>query len=222
MRDVEVHYEDDDEAALHLAACEVEPGERLGLTGPNGSGKSTLADALFGLRTPSSGVLRIDQTDIRTIPLDHLRQHVALVRGIELFPGTIVDNVRLGRDHLTLEDVTAALDAVGLTEELLKLPDGLTTELQPHGRPLSHRQACRLMIARAIVGRPRLLVLDGALDQIDRSQDRDRLVSVLFDANAPWTLVCITERLDLLARCSRVVVLGQGAVTDTTIEDAIA
>jgi ABC-type bacteriocin/lantibiotic exporter with double-glycine peptidase domain len=222
MRDVEVHYEEADEAALRLETWDVRPGERLGLSGPNGSGKSTLADVLFGLRAPSSGVVRIDQVDVRTIPLDQLRQHVALVRGVELFTGTIIDNVRLGRDHLTLEDVTNALEAVGLTDELLRLPDGLNTVLQPHGRPLSHRQACRLMIARAIVGRPRLLVLDGALDQIDRSQDRDRLVSVLFDTDAPWTLVCITERPDLLARCSRVVVLGQGAVSDTTPEDAIA
>jgi putative ABC transport system ATP-binding protein len=222
MRDVEVQYEPDDEPALHLGTWEIQPGERLGLTGPNGSGKSTLADVLFGLRVPTTGVVRVDQTDIRTVPLDHLRQHVALVRGIELFGGTIVDNVRLGRDHLTLQDVTAALDAVGLTEELLKLPDGLNTVLQPHGRPLSHRQACRLMIARAIVGRPRLLVLDGALDQVDRLQDRDRLVSVLFDGNAPWTLLCITERLDVLARCGRVVQLNDGAVTDTTIKDAIA
>jgi ABC-type multidrug transport system fused ATPase/permease subunit len=153
------------------------------------------------------------------VPLDQLRQHVTLVRAVELFPGTIVDNVRLGRDHLTLDDVTAALDAVGLTDELLELPEGLNTILQPHGRPLSYRQAYRLMIARAIVGRPRLLVLDGALDQIDRSE-RERLVSLLFAQDAPWTLICITERPDLLSRCSRVMTLNEGAATETSIGDA--
>ena len=68
------------------------------------------------------------------MPLEHLRQHVALVRAVELFPGTIVDNVRLGRDHLTLDDVSAALDAVGLLDELLELPDGLQTTA-PAARP---------------------------------------------------------------------------------------
>ena len=78
------------------------------------------------------------------------------------------------------------------------------------------------MIARAIVGRPRLLVLDGALDQIDRKQERDQLVAFLFSPDAPWTLICITERPDLLAHCNRVMVLRDGTATDTTIEDATA
>lgn len=222
VRDIEVHYEHDDDAALHLRGFEVEPGDRLGLTGPNGSGKSTLADVLFGLRVPTTGVVRVDNTDLRSVPLEQFRQHVALVRAVELFPGTVIDNVRLGRDHLTLDDVTAALEAVGLMDELLELPDGLNTTIQPHGRPLSYRQSCRLMIARAIVGRPRLLVLDGALDQIDRKQERDQLVAYLFSPDAPWTLICITERPDLLAHCNRVMVLRDGTATDTTIEDATA
>ena len=112
---------------------------------------------------------------------------VALVRGVELFPGTVLDNVRLGREHLSHADVSEALAAVGLLDELQALPDGLATELQPHGRPLSHRQACRLMIARAIVGRPRLIVLDGAIDQIDQHDEQERLAAMLFAPDAPWT-----------------------------------
>jgi len=222
LRDIEVHYEGDRRPALHLRSWEITAGERLGLSGPNGSGKSTLADVLFGLRTPSSGVVQIDQTDLRSLPLDHLRRHVALVRHVELFVGTIVENVRLGRPHLSLDDVCRALSEVGLLDELLEQPQGLNTELQPHGRPLSHRQASRLMIARAIAGRPRLLVLDGALDQIDRTTERDQLVSLLFGPEAPWTLICITERPDLLAHCSRVMVLRDGEATETPIEGRIA
>lgn len=222
LRDLEVRYEHDRQPALHLNAWEVAPGERLGLTGPNGSGKSTLGDVLFGLRTPSHGIVQIDQIDLRQVPLDHLRQQVALVRHVELFVGTIVDNVRLGRAHLSIDDVAAALASVGLLDELLELPDGLNTQLQPHGRPLSSRQASRLMIARAVVGRPRLLILDGALDQIDRTQERDQLVSLLFASDAPWTLICITERPDLLSRCSRVMVLRDGEANTLSVEDHIA
>ena len=216
VRDVLVRY-DHDHAALRLDAWDVAAGERVGLSGPNGSGKSTLADVLFGLRTPAQGVVRIDQVDLRLLPLDDLRQHVALVRGVELFTGSIVDNVRLGRADLSLDDVSAALEAVGLLDELLDLPDGIQTILQPHGRPLSHRQACRLMIARAIVGRPRLLILDGALDQIDRRFELEQLTALLFSCSAPWTLICITERPDLLARCDRVMALRDGAAADTTL-----
>jgi ABC-type multidrug transport system fused ATPase/permease subunit len=109
--------------------------------------------------------------------------------------------------------VSRALAQVGLLDELLELPTGLDTELHPHGRPLSHRQAYRLMVARAIAGRPRLIILDGALDQIDQ-RDEQELADVLFAPDAPWTLICITERPDLLQRCTRVVRLEDGEVRD--------
>lgn len=214
LQGLQVQYADAETPALVVRDWRIAPGEHVGVTGPNGSGKSTLADVLFGLRTPSAGAIRIDGVDLRAMPLEALRRDVALVRGVELFPGTVLDNVRLGRDQLTHADVVRALEDVGMLDELLALPAGLETELHPHGRPLSHRQACRLMIARAIVGRPRLIVLDGALDQIDQRDERHQLASVLFAPDAPWTLVCITERPDLLARCRRVVTLAGGEVRD--------
>lgn len=76
------------------------------------------------------------------------------------------------------------------------------------------------MIARAIVGRPRLLVVDGALDQLDRQSERELLEGALFDPAAPWTLVCITERRDLLARCSRVLVLSGDSTSISRVEDS--
>jgi len=214
MQGLEVQYADGTRPALTVREWRIEPGERVGVTGPNGSGKSTLADVLFGLRTQTAGSVRVDGVDLRSVPLDALRRDVALVRGVELFPGTVLDNVRLGRDHLSHADVSRALEDVGVLDELLAMPRGLDSELHPHGRPLSHRQACRLMIARAIAGRPRLVILDGALDQIDQRDEREQLVKILFAADAPWTLLCVTERPDLLARCTRVVTLRDGEVRE--------
>jgi ABC-type bacteriocin/lantibiotic exporter with double-glycine peptidase domain len=73
------------------------------------------------------------------------------------------------------------------------------------------------MIARAIANRPRLLILDDALDQIDRIQEREEICKVLFDPNAPWTLICITERPDLLSRCNRLAVLENGDLRDSNL-----
>lgn len=212
LQNARVSYSDSDAPAVDISRLDVAAGERLGVTGPVGSGKSTLADVLFGLRLPQQGTLLVDGHDIRDIPLPDLRQCVALVRGIEVFPGTVVDNVRLGREDLSLADVNDALHRVGLREELLTLPEGASTKLHPNGRPLSSRQAWRLMVARAIVGQPRLLIIDGVLDQIDYSDERERLMQLLFAADAPWTLVCITDDPDLLARCSRVITLQGGQV----------
>ena len=219
LRDLRVHYEDSPRAALAVRSWDIPAGARVGVTGPNGAGKSTLADVLFGLREQATGSLRVDGIDLRSLPLRSLRRDVALVRAVELFPGTVLENIRLGREDLSYTDITRALEDVGLLEELLAMPDGLDTELHPHGRPLSYRQACRLMIARAIAGRPRLIIVDGALDQIDRREDDQRLTSVLFAPGAPWTLVCITDRPDLLAQCTRVVLLKDGEVRDASPED---
>lgn len=216
MRDVEVCYEDGVRPALRLSQLTIPPGARFGITGPNGSGKSTLADVLFGLRAPARGVVQVGGVDLRDLPPAELRQRVSLVRGIELFPGTILDNVRLGRDEITHEAITRALDAVGLTHELTALPHGLETVLHPHGRPLSYRQACRLMVARAIVGRPSLLVIDTLLDHVDQPEEQARLDAVLFDPQAPWTLVCIASRPGVLARCSAVVTLRDGEAREFT------
>lgn len=213
MRDVTVRYDDADAAALEVPLLDVRAGERLGVTGPIGSGKSTLADVLFGLRATSSGSVQVDGIDLRHLRPEDLREHVMLVRNAEVFPGTVLDNVRLGRDDLSLADVTDALRRVGLHDELLELPDGLSTDLHPNGRPLSSRQAWRLMIARAIVGQPRLLVIDGALDHLEVATRGQEVLDALFDATAPWTLICITDTKELLARCTRVVRLDDGHVT---------
>lgn len=214
LRGVEVGYADSDTPAVVIDALALAPGERLGVTGPVGAGKSTFADVLFGLRVPARGVVLVDDVDLRSLPPVDLREHVALVRGLEVFPGSIVDNVRLGRDDLSLADVTDALRRVGLLDELLALPDGLSTRLHPSGRPLSSGQAWRLMFARAIVGQPRLLVVDGALDRIDLSASGHATLTMVCDPAAPWTLVCITDAEAVLARCSRVIVFEGGRVRD--------
>lgn len=216
LRDVEMTYDGAPEPVLAVRQWDVSPGERVGLVGPNGSGKSTLADLLYGLRMPTHGTITIDAIDLRAIPLSSLRCQVALVRQVELFPGSVLDNVRLGRDHISYDMVVRALADVKLLDEVHALPQGLDTELHTHGRPLSQRQACRLMIARAIVGRPRLIVLDGVLDQVDQRDEQERLAATLFAPDAPWTLICITERQDVLARCRRVVTLSDGQVRTAT------
>ncbi len=202
------------EPVLDVTDWELKAGERMGLVGRYGCGKSTMADALFGLRQPQRGSLLLDGIDYRSLPLASIRSHVSLVRGIELFTGTILDNVRLGREALTHADVTEALRKTGILDEIQSLPEGLDTVLHPGGRPLSASQASRLMIARAIVAKPRLLVLDDALDPVDRVTEREPLCEMLFASDAPWTLLCITERPDLLARCNRVVMLENGELNE--------
>ncbi|QDU92516.1 peptidase domain-containing ABC transporter [Lignipirellula cremea] len=184
------------------------PGEVVALVGGPGSGKSTLIDLLCGLRTPSSGVIELDGIDLRSLRPDSLREHLSLARDTEIFQGTIRENVDLTRSNLCARDVQEALTTVGLMEELSTLPDGLETKLQTNGAPLSASQTTRLMLARAIVGRPRLLLIDGALDRL--SDDLcSQLLADLTRSNAPWTLLIASGRSEVIDSCQRSIAMDE-------------
>lgn len=188
---------------LHLAA-----GETLAVLGGPGSGKSTLAELIVGLRDPSSGRIEFNGFDQRDIRLEALRERVALVGNIEMIADTVWENVRLGRDGVSHENVMGVLDRLGLSQELaIDLPDRLQTELGPSGSPLSTGQARRVMLARALVGKPGLLILDAVLDDMDEASVT-RLWPMLSGEAACGSLLILTRQSAIAARCDRIVRLG--------------
>ena len=210
VRDVTFTYDGQHAPALDRVSLAVSPGERVALPGPNGAGKSTLADLLFGLRVADHGWVEVDGADLRSLRLETLREHVALVKGIEVIEGTVLDNVRVGRDGVTHADVRDALRRVGLLDTILGLPDGLNTPLWAGGSPLSLGQANRLMVARAIVGQPRLLILDEALDHMD-ADIRETVLPAILGPGARWTLVVVTHSEEVAKLCDRTIFLDRPA-----------
>lgn len=186
------------------AEWHVAPGERVAVAGPPGSGKTTLFETLCGLREPDRGVVEVDGIDVRGLSLERMREQVALVEGPDAFAGTVLENVRVGRPHLSPGDVREALRVVGLTGAVHDLPRGLDTPLTPGGGPLSAGQALRLGIARALAGRPRLLILDGVLDALDL-RDCPDLLPRLFDRAAPWTLLVASTDPAVVGMCDRTI-----------------
>ncbi|TWT38881.1 peptidase domain-containing ABC transporter [Blastopirellula retiformator] len=188
-------------APLSGLELEIKPGESTAIYGDSGAGKSSILSLLSGLRQPTSGIVEIDGIDIRELRPDSLREHIALAGQIEIFHGSIQENIHLNRAHINAKDVRDALETVELMEDFQKLPDGLNTELLTHGRNLTGSQATRLMIARAIVGRPRVLLLDSVLDSLSDAM-ADRLLARL-KAAKNWTLVVATSRSRLAEQCNR-------------------
>lgn len=182
---------------------------RLGINGANGSGKSTLFDILLGFRFPTSGAVEISGIDLRVINIQEMRKHIALVRKAEIFDGSIIENIRVGREGISIDDVNRALSQVSLLEEISSLPDGLLTDLTGSLNPLSAGQAQRLMIARALVGNPKLLLLDEALESIDE-ETKTKILKVLFNPTAPWTLILATRDSQELSYCEEVFSLHEG------------
>lgn len=185
----------------------VQPGEKVAVSGGHGSGKSTLAALLCGLRQPGEGQIEINGVDLDSLRLEALRNRVAVVGRAEFFKDSLFENVRLGRSELGQDEVKQALDAVGLLDDIAGLShDGLDTDISPSGAPLSAAQGRLLLLARAIAGRPALLILDGLLDEMDEAT-RGRIAPALFASDAPWTLLVLTGSPNVAALCGRTIEL---------------
>jgi len=203
----------------HDVLCGVDlslnPGDRISLFGPNGSGKTTLSGILCGLLEPTGGLVQINGIDVRDIDLDSLRSVVGLMsEGNEIFPGTIIDNITLGRKHISQLDVMWALDLVQFNEELSFLPDGLHTVLTSGGRNLSRGQTQKLMLARAIVKRPQLLILDEAFTAIEE-RSKLAILDRIYSPDLTWTVIDISHDADSIHHSKRIVLVSQGKVVDS-------
>ena len=187
-----------------MRRLEIRPGERVAITGPSGSGKTWLLETLALLRVPTEGLLEFDGLDARSLDRPGTRLQLAYVGQAETFADTVAENIRVGRDDLTAADVRRALEMVALADTVARLPEGVGTPLASDGLPLSANDISRLSIARAIAGRPRLLLVNGMLDRLDLRSCPEVLDS-LFDRAAPWTLVIVTARDDIKSRCDRTV-----------------
>lgn len=201
------------EAAVDGVSLSLEAGERIAVGGGSGSGRSTLVELLAGIRQPTGGRVEHDGVDVQDLHRDVLRKQVAIVRRGEWVSGTIAENVSFGRPEIDATDVREALAAVGLLDEVAALPDGLRTVIRRNGAPLSQGQAIRLSIARAIAGAPAFLVIDGALDVLDRDT-RLEVADALFKNGAPWTLAIVTADPEVRARCDRSITLVDGTIQE--------
>ncbi len=190
--------------ALEHVVFAAAAGERIALLGSTGGSSSYALDVLYGLRHPSTGYVTIDGIDLRQLRLDQMRDQISLVHGTEIVEGTILQNIQFGRTDIAPDRIRNALADVSLLDEILALPKGLDTPLTTRGTPLSASQSSRLMLARAIVREPRVLLLDGALDALPWDT-RKQVVEHLFDKRHRWTMLVVSQVEDVIAACDRMI-----------------
>ena len=192
----------------------LEAGSRVSLVGKSGAGKSTLAALLCGLEEPEQGVIEIGGVEARSLSLASLRHAVALVNDAnEIFDGTLEENIVVGRTGVTREDIRQALELTQLTEDIARLPQGLQTPLVSGGRNLSRGQMQRLLIARAVVARPRLLILDEAFTGIDE-QAKLRILDAIFAPERAWTIINISHDAEVVQHSQQAYVLAEGRIVE--------
>lgn len=211
IKNLSVQHPKSSSPILTNVSLEIRPGEKVAIWGQNGSGKSTLVDCLYRLRAPKGGTIEIDGHDIRDIHPLQLRSEVGMVRGIDLFHGTIEENVTLMREGMSTARVREALAMVGVLEDIYAVPEGLQTVLKGQSEPLSVGQAARLVLARAILLEPRLLVVDGVLDGIDE-ESIGPLLEQLMGPQAKWSLLVLTHEKAIMKHFSKTFVLKDGVL----------
>jgi ATP-binding cassette subfamily B protein len=188
------------------------PGERVALVGPSGAGKTTLTDLLVALYRPALGEIRVDGQSLNAVRPSSVR---SFIRGVAadglLFKGTITANIRYGRLDATDEEISDAAKLAGLGPVLERLPDGLETMIGERGVELSVGERQRVLLARAFVARPTILILDEATANLD-FQTEERIKEALERLSRGRTTLLIAHRKSMLTDVDRVLVLREGRI----------
>lgn len=204
-------------AVLNDIDLVLKPGEKVCITGSNGSGKSTLLHIIAGLVDPDHGTVLLDGQGLRSLALENARSAMGdSFTHEEIFSGTVLENIIMGRPWITEEQARASTVRTGLLPMLSDMPDGLLTVLDPLGSRLPQSLVRRIIIARCLAGRPRLVLYeDDALPM--PANEHDVLLELLTGKDAPFTLIAVSNDPLFQRHFQRIITLDGGRITDHTI-----
>lgn len=214
MKEVTYRFPDRTEDVLRSVNFAANKSERVCISGFNGSGKTTLANLMIGLYDSYNGTISYNGISLRDINKASLMNHLGdYVSQEGIFDGTVYENITIGRANCTIENVQWALEAAGLADFISTLPEGLNTRLIGGTVRISESMARKIIIARNIVERPGLLVLDDFLLGIER-KEKKRILDLLLDEQFGWTVVLISNDPMIMDAVDRVVLMRRGSVSD--------
>jgi ABC-type bacteriocin/lantibiotic exporter with double-glycine peptidase domain len=213
-KDVKYKYPSSSRYTLQGLDFEITPGESVCLAGQNDAGKHTLAKILAGTLESYEGIITVNQIPLRNIDLNNLRDAVSkTLSQEEIFDGSLLDNITMGRTFITYQDVIWAITHVGLADYISSLPDGLYTHIGATGKKLSGGVLAKLMLARSVASRPKLLIVHDFSEHISKNE-KMKILSFLQDKANNWTLIILSVNDDpvLLSSCDKIILLNEGKV----------
>ena len=221
LNNVSFRYNENMPLILDDLSLKIRPGQYVAIVGRTGCGKSTLLRLLLGFEKPQKGAIYYDGKDLERIDLRSLRRRIGVVmQNGKLFQGDIYSNIVISAPWLSQQDAWEAAELTGIAEDIRRMPMGMNTVILEGSGGISGGQRQRLMIARAIAPKPKILMFDEATSALDNitqkkvSESLDRL---------KCTRIVIAHRLSTIRQCDRILVLDQGKIVeDGTYDELIA
>lgn len=216
---VSFSYEPEGKEVLHDVSFDIDPGEYVGIVGASGCGKSTLLKLLLGFETPASGMILYDGKDLKRLNKNALRKQLGVVlQNGRLVSGSIYENITITSPGAAMEQVEAVLEKVGLKEDIARMPMGVHTVLNESSGTISGGQQQRILIARAIMAEPSILIFDEATSALDNISQA-MICANLDKMNA--TRVIVAHRLSTVRNCDRILVLNNGRIAEEGNYDSL-
>lgn len=210
VKDLSYHYQDSDKKVLDRVSFVINPGDRICISGENGCGKTTLVNILLGIYENYEGMVMYNGLSLRTINklslFDHLGDYISQ-QGI--FDGTLIENIIIGRKNISISDVQWALDVVGLSDWVNSLPNGFDTMIIGGSVRLSSGIEKRIVLARNMVDKPKVLVLDDFLLGVSR-KDKVNIMQSLSASAYQWSLILISNDPVVMHYCKRIILMQDG------------
>lgn len=221
FRQVSFGYGPSGRPSLQDISLDIAKGETIGIIGGTGSGKTTFAHLIARFCDAAEGEVSVDGRNVKDYPLQELRRKVGIVpQKSVLFSGTVADNIRFGRELASEEEIEAAASAAQADAFIKAMPDGYGTRVERGGQNLSGGQRQRIAVARALLARPEILILDDSSSALDASTDA-ALGRAVREFAKGWTVLMITQRAATVRHADRILVFDDGKLAGAGTHDEL-
>ncbi len=197
---------------LNAVSLTINPGDRILINGESGAGKSSLLQLISGVIYPTSGNIFVNNLSIKSLLINEYRANLGLSLSEESpFEGTIRENVTFGNESVTDQAIYTTFESIGLTEFLKQQPKGLNTVLKPEGKQIASTITKKIILARAIIKQPKLLILENPLNHFNKVE-ATKVINYLTNASQPWSLIVVSNNETWKQKCNKHIVLKNGQI----------
>jgi ABC-type bacteriocin/lantibiotic exporter with double-glycine peptidase domain len=212
IKDLSFSYPHSNKKILQHINLSIQEGEHLLIAGKNGSGKSTLLHVMAGLYDINEGVISYDGLPRDNLNIESLRTIIGTcLDGEDLFEGKLIDNITMGRANATFENVKWAIEKLGLQDFVKNLPKGFDSEIQPYGNKLPRSIIQKLIIARAIADKPKVLLFEYTFEHIDE-KDKRVIIDFIIDSSNDWTVIATSSDDYIAQKFNNIAIMENGEI----------